>query len=125
MGLGADGHVASLFPKSKDDDNDNVEDEESAETNHHPPVIVTTKDYGGDDSLSDINDDSIPPRRRISLNYNTLNAAENIFVIATGKGKRDIVERLRTDGGDGDLLPVEKLDETITTFFIDDEAWNE
>merc|ERR550534_1151794 len=104
-----------------------TEDKDSAESADHPSVIVMTKDDGGDHSQSDINDDSLPPRRRISLNYDTLNAAENIFVIATGKGKRDIVDRLRkrSDGGGGGLLPVEKLDETITTFFIDDEAWSD
>ena len=111
MGLGIDGHVASLFP------HDLASDGLGGRAAAAADVIVTMKTF---DKKTD--DES---NNRISLNYTILNQAESIIVVATGMGKRPIVEQLKMIPlEDRPLLPVDVLNKSKTDFFIDDVAWN-
>ncbi|MBM3846808.1 MAG: 6-phosphogluconolactonase, partial [Verrucomicrobia bacterium] len=73
LGMGEDGHVASLFP------GDNWEDQ------NHPPLyrsVVAVK----------------PPPNRVTLTYRALKEAAQVWVLASGAGKRDALRQsLSTD----------------------------
>jgi 6-phosphogluconolactonase len=66
LGLGGDGHTASLFPGMTFDREDSR--------------IVT------------VTESPVPPRVRISLTMNVLNAARNIFFLISGKEKAEILQ---------------------------------
>jgi 6-phosphogluconolactonase len=74
LGMGEDGHVASLFPG------------ELAEAIHDPAVyrsVVASK----------------PPPHRVTLGYQTIAAAREVWVLASGPGKREALEEsLRPTG---------------------------
>lgn len=74
LGMGADGHVASLFVRDS----------------MLPNVLVTC-----------VADSPKPPRERISLTHETLATARHAVLLATGRGKREALERLVA--GDRDL----------------------
>jgi 6-phosphogluconolactonase len=80
LGMGDDGHVASLFPE-------------------HPALEAT--------GLVTLVDDSPkPPPERITLTLPLLGTANHAVLVATGAGKRGALSRLR----DGDLsLPAARL----------------
>jgi 6-phosphogluconolactonase len=62
LGMGEDGHVASLFPGGAD--------ETASSTTVYLPVVA-----------------SKPPPNRITLTYRVLFSAESVWVLASGKGK--------------------------------------
>ena len=68
LGLGEDGHVASLFP----------EETEADRASHaiYRPVIATK-----------------PPPRRITLGYPAIAAAREVWVLASGAGKEDALRK--------------------------------
>ncbi len=68
LGLGTDGHVASLFPENPFSDTSNQ-------------WVITTR--GGD-----------PHVWRLTLNYATLNSAKEILFLISGIGKAPVVESL-------------------------------
>lgn len=68
LGVGPDGHVASLFPNRK---------ETAASSGWVLPVFNSPK----------------PPSERITLTMPVLNAARKIAVVALGSGKSEIVQR--------------------------------
>jgi 6-phosphogluconolactonase len=75
LGLGPDGHVASLFPNA------------SAE-------VVNCKT-----PFLHIENSPKPPPKRISLSYAAIIAAKEVWVLASGKGKENaLAESLSTDG---------------------------
>lgn len=76
LGMGEDGHTASLFPG-----NIALQNESSA-----VPVYNSPK----------------PPDERVSIGLNTLKNSAECIVIATGAGKRDALQRLRQ----GEVFPV-------------------
>jgi len=76
---------------------------------------VTLKNKDATDETPDV---------RITLNYGMLNKADNVFVVATGEVKRSIVSRLKeVPSEDRPKLPVDLLNKTVTTFYIDNDAW--
>lgn len=78
LGMGEDGHVASLFQNAR------FEPEKSANCNG-PFIFVP--------------DSPKPPPRRISLNYQAIIAAKQVWVLASGKGKEDALKKsLRQEG---------------------------
>lgn len=83
LGMGEDGHTASLFPG-----NVALDDPRSA-----VPVYDAPK----------------PPLDRISLGLNTLKNAGESVVIATGSGKREVLIKLK----DGEVLPVGMVEPDI------------
>jgi 6-phosphogluconolactonase len=66
LGIGPDGHCASLFP-------------------NYPGPLVT------DASVIAVRDSPKPPPTRISLTFPTLDAANEVWFIASGEGKADAV----------------------------------
>lgn len=75
LGMGEDGHVASLFPSEP----------EAARANPalYRPVVA-----------------SKPPPHRITLGYNAITAAREAWVLASGPGKEDALRQsLQPDGG--------------------------
>ncbi|MFI4912465.1 MAG: 6-phosphogluconolactonase [Sedimentisphaeraceae bacterium JB056] len=71
LGIGTDGHTASLFPNSK-----LLEEKQRlvAEELHSPK----------------------PPSERVTFTLPLINAAGNILFIATGESKRDIIKKITT-----------------------------
>jgi 6-phosphogluconolactonase len=68
LGVGPDGHCASLFPG-------------------HPGTRVT------DTSVIAVHDSPKPPPVRLSLTFPALDAAKEIWFVASGDGKADAVAR--------------------------------
>ena len=73
LGMGEDGHVASLFPE-------------------HAGLVDERVAFAVTDSPK-------PPPVRISMSFQTINAAEEIVLIASGAGKADAVGLLVNDPG--------------------------
>lgn len=76
LGMGEDGHTASLFP-----DNPALQDERLA-----VPVFNSPK----------------PPPERVSIGYGVFNAARHRLILVAGKGKADALARI----GAGEALPI-------------------
>lgn len=75
LGMGEDGHTASLFPG-----NEALDDTRPAVPVHHAPK---------------------PPPERVSLGLTTLQSAAERIVLVAGRSKRDALQRI----GAGELLP--------------------
>ena len=81
LGMGEDGHTASLFPG-----NPALDDERLAVPVHDAPK---------------------PPPARVSMGLSVLNAAHHRLILVAGKGKADALARVRS----GEALPVARLAE--------------
>lgn len=79
LGLGPDGHCASLFP-------------------HHPGTLVL------DLAVTAVHDSPKPPPDRLSLTFPSLDAAEEIWFVASGEGKADAVAKA-LGGADRTVVP--------------------
>lgn len=85
LGLGEDGHTASLFPG-------------------HDEVTSPS-----DELVAAVHNAPKPPPTRLTLTYKTLNAARNILFLVGGKGKVEVLKRLF---GDKETLPASKVQPT-------------
>jgi 6-phosphogluconolactonase len=101
LGVGPDGHVASLFPGSSQLDVDDA-------------VVVA------------VTDSPKPPPERISLTFGALNRADEVWFVVTGEGKAGAVAQALATGGDAaDLhqLPAAGVHgQDATVWFLDEEA---
>src|SRR5206468_11623825 len=79
LGLGEDGRVASLFPRTKATDGNNS-------------FIAVTA--------------SKPPPQRITITYGVIAAARDVCVIASGEGKADALRESVSPGGATPLAEV-------------------
>jgi len=79
LGIGEDGHTASLFP-----DNPGLDDQRLAIPVHHSPK---------------------PPSDRVSMGYTVLTAAHRCIIMVAGKGKADAICRIKQ----GERLPVARI----------------
>jgi 6-phosphogluconolactonase len=79
LGLGPDGHCASLFP-------------------HHPGTKVL------DRSVTAVHDSPKPPPTRLSLTFPTLDTATEVWFVASGAGKADAVA-MAVHGTDREAVP--------------------
>lgn len=88
LGIGEDGHVASLFPGRPE-----------ADARHAPVIGVRGAPK--------------PPPERITLTLPVIDRARYTVLLATGEGKRDVLARVRA--GDRDLPParLRALDEIV------------
>jgi 6-phosphogluconolactonase len=76
LGIGSDGHVASLFPK-------------------HPALELI------DDWVTYITDSPEPPPERITFTLPVINSASNIAILATGKDKAKALHLAISDSCEG------------------------
>ncbi|CAN1314158.1 Probable 6-phosphogluconolactonase 1 [Linum perenne] len=82
LGMGPDGHVASLFP------------------NH--PALNEKEEW-----VTFITDSPKPPPERITFTLPVINSASNVAIVATGESKADALHLAISNaaGPDGSLLP--------------------
>ena len=101
LGVGPDGHVASLFPG-------------------HPQLDVDTVAALG------VTDSPKPPPQRITLTFDALNNSRSVWLVVSGEGKADAVARALAVGDDAaDLHEVPAVgvrgrDETV--WFLDEAS---
>ncbi|QGG41295.1 6-phosphogluconolactonase [Aeromicrobium yanjiei] len=90
LGVGPDGHIASLFPG-------------------HPQVHETKR------LAVEVLDSPKPPPERISLTYPALRNAQSVWLIVAGEGKAEAVARAHADGTieDTPASGVQGLAETV------------
>jgi 6-phosphogluconolactonase len=99
LGMGGEGHTASLFPES--------------------PALGETKRLVNDVTAPP----GIQPPRRLSFTLPMLNAAKNIFFLISGADKKDVADRIlhhRSD--DDDELPAGRVHAVERTVWFIDEA---
>ena len=80
LGIGPDGHVASLFP-------------------HHPALQETER------GCVELFDSPKPPPVRISMTFPVLNRGAEVWFLASGESKADAVARALADDGTVDETP--------------------
>jgi 6-phosphogluconolactonase len=98
LGVGPDGHVASLFPG-------------------HPQLDVTDRAVVG------VTDSPKPPPERLTLTYPALNRTRSTWLLVSGAGKADAVAAALAQEGDLHDTPARGVggrDETV--WFLDREA---
>jgi 6-phosphogluconolactonase len=82
LGLGQDGHTASLFPRSR---------------------TLKVRDRW----VAAVTDAAKPPPRRLTLTYPVLDAARRVAFVVTGRGKADIVREVLEGPHEPDRLPAQ------------------
>jgi 6-phosphogluconolactonase len=98
LGVGPDGHVASLFPGSPELDVDDA-------------VAVP------------VTDSPKPPPERISLTYGALNRSSEVWFVVSGEGKADAVAKAVADGTDLHDIPAAGVTgQDRTVWFLDEAA---
>ena len=97
LGLGPDGHVASLFPG-------------------HPQLDV-------DDRIAvAVTDSPKPPPERITLTFAALNRTHEVWFLVAGEGKADAVARALAPEGTVHATPARGIGCANTTWFLDTAA---
>lgn len=99
LGIGPDGHVASLFPG-------------------HP--LLSEKEKW----VTSIIDSPKPPPERITFTMPVINSAADIAVVVTGSGKAEALKKGLTDDLDDGLLPIQMVvpKNGNLTWFVDKAA---
>ncbi|XP_051121277.1 probable 6-phosphogluconolactonase 4, chloroplastic [Andrographis paniculata] len=98
MGIGPDGHIASLFP------------------GHH--LLQESQKW-----ITSIKDSPKPPPERISFTLPVINASANVALVVTGSGKASAVHTALSDVSNSEVLPVQLVSpEGELTWFLDKEA---
>lgn len=93
LGVGPDGHIASLFPGSA-----MPKDENFVFAEHSSPK---------------------PPTQRLSFSYETLNQSDEVWFLAAGAEKQSVVNEVLSQGSQS-VLPAAKVSgKTKTVWFID------
>lgn len=98
LGVGPDGHIASLFPG-------------------HPALDVT------DAIATAVHDSPKPPSDRVTLTFEALDRSHAVWFVATGEAKADAVARALADEGTVAETPARGVQGTAeTTWFLDHDA---
>ncbi|KAK4734761.1 hypothetical protein R3W88_009022 [Solanum pinnatisectum] len=98
LGMGPDGHIASLFPG-------------------HPLVHEKEK------WVTFIKDSPKPPPNRITFTFPVINSSANIALAIVGAGKADVVQKSLGDDESSDLLPVQMVSpEGELVWYLDKDA---
>ncbi|GAA4825759.1 6-phosphogluconolactonase [Nocardioides caeni] len=101
LGIGPDGHVASLFPG-------------------HPGLDVTGA------TTAAVHDSPKPPPDRVTFTFEALNRATTVWFVASGAGKADAVRRGLAESGSVAETPARGVrGERETTWFLDHDAAGE
>jgi len=82
LGMGGDGHTASLFPQS--------------------PALGERRRW----AVFNDGDQVAPPRPRMTLTYPVLNAARTIAILVTGESKHATLQRVSLSRDERDRLPI-------------------
>jgi 6-phosphogluconolactonase len=96
LGMGPDGHTASLFPGT-----------EALDSDDHGYVA---------------NDVPQLNTRRLTLTFPVLNAAKHLALMVTGENKADVLQEIFTRGIGQKVYPVESLKPAKLTWMLDDAA---
>lgn len=99
LGLGPDGHTASLFPDH--------------------PLLAEEERW-----VAYLEDSPKPPPKRITLTYPVINHASKVAFVATGEGKQDILAEIMDDPA-RNSLPASRVQPTQhgqLYWFVDDAA---
>lgn len=98
MGMGPDGHIASLFP------------------GHH--LLQENEKW-----VTFINDSPKPPPERISFTLPVINSSANIALVVAGSGKASAVHTALSDVSNSEVLPVQLVSpEGELAWFLDKGA---
>lgn len=98
LGMGPDGHVASLFPGH--------------------PLLKEKKRW-----VTYILNSPKPPPQRITFTFTVINAASNIAMVVTGDAQSVAVGKALGGGRKTDPpLPVQMVEPEVTTWFLDKDA---
>jgi len=97
LGVGPDGHVASLFPQ-------------------HPLLHESER------ACAELFDSPKPPPVRISMTFPTLNRAAAVWFLVSGEEKSDAVTRALADDGTTDETPARGVQGSQETLWLIDEA---
>ena len=98
LGMGEDGHTASLFPGSP--------------VEVASPTLAVTANYQG------------RPANRVTLTQNVLNSSRNVFFLVTGKAKAVMLNRVLSDVYTPADLPAQRIvpEDGNLIWLIDEEA---
>ncbi len=96
LGMGADGHTASLFPNTRGLDS-------------HIPGYVANE---------------VPQLDtfRLSLTYPVLHAAKEVYILCTGSGKKDVIRQIFQEPNRSEVYPIERLNPYNVTWILDKAA---
>ncbi|KMT15929.1 hypothetical protein BVRB_3g051150 isoform B [Beta vulgaris subsp. vulgaris] len=98
LGMGPDGHVASLFPGH--------------------PLVKENKRW-----VTSIKDSPKPPPERITFTFPVINSSASIALVVCGSGKAAVVKTALGENQSSDLLPVQMVSpEGELKWFLDKEA---
>ena len=97
LGLGPDGHVASLFPG-------------------FPQLDIES------DSAVAVTGSPKPPPQRITLTFPTLNRTHEVWFLVSGEGKADAVARALADSGSVHETPARGITCANRTWWLDEAA---
>lgn len=98
MGMGPDGHIASLFPGH--------------------PLVQENKKW-----VASINDSPKPPPERISFTLPVINSSANVALVVAGSGKATAVHVALSDVSNSEVLPVQLVEpEGELSWFLDKDA---
>ena len=100
MGLGADGHTASLFPGAPNPDEERL------------AAIPVTANYAG------------RPAKRVSLTPPVFNSARNVLFLVSGANKAPAVAAVLDPDADSDQLPAARImpEKGTLLYFVDELA---
>ncbi len=96
LGIGSDGHIASLFPNT--------------------PILSETKSFVSPVYISKLD------TWRLSITYPVINNAKNIFILAAGAGKADIITDVLGDTNKDTIYPVQRIQPKGSLFWYLDKA---
>eukprot|EP00252_Welwitschia_mirabilis_P001480 TRINITY_DN11344_c1_g2_i1.p1 TRINITY_DN11344_c1_g2~~TRINITY_DN11344_c1_g2_i1.p1 ORF type:complete len:339 (-),score=64.00 TRINITY_DN11344_c1_g2_i1:332-1348(-) len=99
LGMGPDGHVASLFPKH--------------------PILNEKEEW-----VTFITDSPKPPPERVTFTLPVINSSANVAIVVTGSSKANILQKVLGEDVSQGLLPAQLVspDDGTLVWFVDKDA---
>lgn len=98
LGMGPDGHIASLFP--------------------HSSTLQST------DTVTSVSDSPKPPPVRVSWTYPTINAAEQVWLVVAGASKAEAVTQLLAGAPKAEIPATGVQGKLVTRLIVDSDAYD-